>query len=249
MADDTLGPGDRLKEVLLLRATLSRETDRGAALIVGGYLEEHLKLLLLASFVKCHSVRASLFEGGSAPLGSMSARIDLAYAIGLISAEARRELRLIKRIRNIFAHDFRPRTFEDPEIRDRCQEFRAFTNLPPGTKARRAFTNSAMGIFAYLHAKTKCAPCPSSLSEPSRDRQTQDAFAVLEQNVRSAIEALSEEELEGLGSADESRQLLVRLGLLDRIKMLKGNSGHPHAEAIRPTEFSEQPKPEKPEGS
>ena len=48
-------------------------------------------------------VQSKLFEGYGA-LATLSAKIDLAYAMGLINQDLRRDLHVIREIRNAFAH-------------------------------------------------------------------------------------------------------------------------------------------------
>lgn len=59
----------------------------------------------------------------SGPLGGFSARIHMAYMLGLIGKLDQRELFLIKRIRDRFAHDPR-RSFDDDVIADRCSQLK-----------------------------------------------------------------------------------------------------------------------------
>ena len=48
-------------------------------------------------------INKRLFRGYG-PLSTFSSRIDIAYALGLISAEIHQELTKIRNIRNLFAH-------------------------------------------------------------------------------------------------------------------------------------------------
>lgn len=54
--------------------------------------------------------------------GSFSSAITLAFAAGAISKDERRELDLIRRIRNQFAHDLGARTFDHSGVAHRCRE-------------------------------------------------------------------------------------------------------------------------------
>ena len=84
------------------------------------------------------------------PLGSFSARIDLAYALGLIGKKAARDLHLIRKIRNDFAHDPKTIMFDDDRVAKRCSELYydgLGGNLPPHKK----FLRVAMGVAAVIH--------------------------------------------------------------------------------------------------
>ena len=54
----------------------------------------------------------------SGPLGSFSAKIDLAYISGLITKSAHSDLVRVKEIRNAFAHNLEIKDFQSNKIRD-----------------------------------------------------------------------------------------------------------------------------------
>lgn len=97
-----------------------KETDRAAAILAGSYLEVLLESLLKSTFVN-DPVVEELFKG-SGPLATFSSRISFSYALGLIDGEVYRDLNIIRRIRNHFAHNIQNASFEDASIRDRCGE-------------------------------------------------------------------------------------------------------------------------------
>ena len=55
------------------------------------------------------------------PLATLSAMIDMGYALGLISKEVRDELHLIREIRNAFAHTIGVIDFAMPEVANVCK--------------------------------------------------------------------------------------------------------------------------------
>ena len=111
----------KFDEVMEFRSSLTPETDRGCALMAAAFLDSELELLLRAFVVKNKKVEDEMF-GQSKPIGAFSSRIDLAYLLGLISADTRRDLHLIRKIRNDFGHVHRPISFEDQAIVNRCHE-------------------------------------------------------------------------------------------------------------------------------
>src|SRR5205085_10598025 len=62
-----------------------------------------------------------LLEGDS-PLSTLSARINVCYRMGLIDAEFTRCLHLIRKTRNIFAHETSGSTLNSGSHRDRVRE-------------------------------------------------------------------------------------------------------------------------------
>ena len=87
-----------------LAEEMDSESERGAILVAAAMLENALVDLLQSYLVPKPLSSDSLFDGAAAPLASFSARIDLAYRIGLISDGFARDLHIIRRIRNDFAH-------------------------------------------------------------------------------------------------------------------------------------------------
>jgi len=78
------------------------ESDRGAAVLVGGFVENYLGVYL-QSLVVDPKVADDLFQAVG-PLSSFSQRIAVARAFGFISKGDYDDLNLIRRIRNHFAH-------------------------------------------------------------------------------------------------------------------------------------------------
>lgn len=77
------------------------ESDRSAIVLAGSFAEHYLATYL-RHFMVADAEIERLFEVG--PLSSFDARINIAYAFRLISKTHREDLRLIKDIRNRFAH-------------------------------------------------------------------------------------------------------------------------------------------------
>ena len=100
-----------------------RETARAAAVLGAAYLDALLQQLLTASFVDDANKIEALFNDGFGPLGSFRAKILAAYASGLLTAPDARDLHLIRKIRNDFAHGLHGLSFDDQSIANRCSEF------------------------------------------------------------------------------------------------------------------------------
>jgi mannitol operon repressor len=88
--------------------------DVGAA-----YLDSMLDPLLTAAFIQsAEDVERMLRPDG--PLGSNGSRYQLCYCLGLITREQRDDLKIVAKIRNAFAHNFKPANFETDPIRGYC---------------------------------------------------------------------------------------------------------------------------------
>lgn len=102
--------------------SISKETDRGAAIVCAALIEDGLRESLLARFVQRADKEDELLNGSNAPLSSFSAKIDIAYRVGLIGMEIRSSLHLIRKVRNEFAHNSGDISFESESIHDRIRE-------------------------------------------------------------------------------------------------------------------------------
>jgi len=93
--------------------------DRVIAVIGAAYLDSLLDRLLRAAFIKLdEDVERMLRPDG--PLGSNGSRYQLCYCLGLITREQRDDLKMIAKIRNAFAHDFKTAYFDKSPVRDYC---------------------------------------------------------------------------------------------------------------------------------
>jgi hypothetical protein len=136
-------------DVIEFRGTLTPETDRGCALMAAAYLDVELEKLLAKFFVDDSSVVGELL-GQSGPLGTFSSRINICYAVGLIGKKVHRDLHLIRKIRNDFAHKTGPLGFADQAIASRCSEFYS-GGLSPGSDSRQHYTRTVLGVLAEIH--------------------------------------------------------------------------------------------------
>jgi Mannitol repressor. len=117
-----------------------RQTDRASAIVSSALLEELLERLLLAYLVDNVSVKRDLFEG-IAPLSTMSAKINLAYYLGLLGQNEFDDLKLIKNIRNDFAHSFEGINFETQRIKDKCLLLKTLKSTKPPKDAMDSIKN------------------------------------------------------------------------------------------------------------
>lgn len=100
-----------------LYAELNGGSERAAAIFGAAILDELLRQVLVAFMISDDKETKELTRESSV-LGTYSSRIRAAYCLGLLTAEERNDLDLIRRIRNPFAHRVRPPSFEEGQIRD-----------------------------------------------------------------------------------------------------------------------------------
>jgi hypothetical protein len=102
---------------------LDHESHR-AAIMVGGSLVEHALEKMIRSKLRKpeNSQQKEALFNDTGIFGSFHQKIWAAYFLKWIGPLTRRDLDLIRSIRNIVAHDMNPVSFDTPEIANRCSE-------------------------------------------------------------------------------------------------------------------------------
>lgn len=140
---------------------LEGESDRAAIIVAGALLETCLELMISSHIPRpiTKAEIASLFsENGIA--GTFSAKIWLAYCMKLIGSLTKRDLDLIRKIRNDAAHELLPVSFSLSTIADRCRaiDFSKTLKGQPGLSLRRAFLAKVKFLTAALVARAAFVP-------------------------------------------------------------------------------------------
>jgi len=139
-----------VKDLSAFLAEFQSETDRGAAL-VGAAIIDHRLSETLRAFMVTKTASAELLDGGTAPLGTFSARIKATFALGLIDHREQRECDLIRKVRNEFAHRTHGIGFSNPKIAEACQRLQSDV---PGDRAefspRQLFINAVVLVSLGL---------------------------------------------------------------------------------------------------
>lgn len=104
------------------------ETDRAAAVLGGSYLDSFLESALRSVLVTGARVDA-MFDGPGAPLGSFSNKTAVAFALGLIEEPMARDIDLVRKVRNHFAHQIWDATFDSPPVSGWCQSLGLVSSL------------------------------------------------------------------------------------------------------------------------
>lgn len=132
----------------LLDEEFGKETDRGAVILAASLFDINLESLLRTYLVADSSSSDELFEGATAPLSNFSSRILMSYRLGLISKNFARDLNLIRKIRNEFAHNIHGCSFGHSSIVDRVHELSRSSKMSeksPGV--RKSMPKGARGEF------------------------------------------------------------------------------------------------------
>lgn len=106
---------------------LSKETDRGIAIIGGEFLSNELEEVLKIKLVGNNQLKKKLFQSNG-PLNTFSSKIKMAYAMGIISKDVYNNLEKLRDIRNCFSHTYIDINFNTEEI---SKFIKKFENLSP----------------------------------------------------------------------------------------------------------------------
>lgn len=132
---------------------LEAQSDRGAAIVGAALLDRRLEEIIRIRLVE-DQITEDLLNQTQA-LSSFGVKINLAFSLGLYGEKIRRDLDLIRRIRNEFAHFERPLNFEDDSVANRCSELvlpKEYTinNQPVAPKRPRDQFLRAVNIISSL---------------------------------------------------------------------------------------------------
>lgn len=148
--DDYLTKNPHLAEFMPFLDALNAESARGAVLIACSYIDGQLDKILSA-FLRDEKESGKLLAGFNAPLGSFSARITAAFALGLITRAEYAECETLRKVRNDFAHKVTA-SFDDRSVKDLCARL-AYAAASYGdvvVDARGQFTTAAVSLILHF---------------------------------------------------------------------------------------------------
>lgn len=129
------------QEIIKMNEYLShirQDSDRGAVLSFAAVIEERLKEVILL-FLMENKSSLKLLDGFNAPLGTFSAKILMAHALGLISDKEFKEIQTLRKIRNRFAHSLEKIDFETDDIKSMLYTLPTLGNSEEFKNNSRAF--------------------------------------------------------------------------------------------------------------
>lgn len=111
------------------------ESDRGAAVLAGSYIENYLGTFLESKMVDRDKALRERIFGSNGPLSSFSQRIDFAQGFGFMNALACSHMHSIRKIRNHFAHHPKEASFTESPVTDLIRKISdGLPPLPDGDK-------------------------------------------------------------------------------------------------------------------
>ncbi|EKD28375.1 MAG: putative mannitol operon repressor [uncultured bacterium] len=136
---------------------LQSETDRGLPLVASALIDKKL-LATLQSFFCIGKAANHLLIDNNAPLGSFSSRIEACFALGLIDEFEYKEISLIRKIRNEFAHSLHGFSFKNEKVIGWCSNLQS--DLPLGSDypindPKYRFINSTICLVLRLYYRNE----------------------------------------------------------------------------------------------
>ena len=120
---------------------LNQESDRAAAILAAAHFENVLGKQIMHKFVELNRELQKKIFDGYGPLSTFSAKIDIAFALGLYDEENRKGLHKIRRIRNEFAHAPIPIKFNNEKIADMCSKLPCISSSDADDTFRERYIN------------------------------------------------------------------------------------------------------------
>jgi DNA-binding MltR family transcriptional regulator len=118
------------KEITAFLARLAHESERAAVVMGIALTDECLEPTIVKLLRTAKSKNDDLFDPDR-PIGSFSAKIKLAYRLGLIDDEFCSALNMLRKIRNDFAHSSLHKSLSDQEHSNRIDQLKIYTAKTP----------------------------------------------------------------------------------------------------------------------
>lgn len=114
---------DELVEYADFRNELTKESDRGCALLAASHLDFLLIKMLKSKLIGSNNQLDLLFDNNG-PLGTFSSKILMSFSLGLISKIELDDLQIIRKIRNEFGHSSSILNFESNKFKAQCNNLK-----------------------------------------------------------------------------------------------------------------------------
>ena len=169
----------------VVQSLVLTDSDRAAGVLGRAYAEVLLEKLLFHYLADESLARKLLVESASAPLGSLSARINVAYCLGLLPQPIYDDLHIIREVGNHFAHhlDVGAGGWGASPVLDWCANLwasrhdpKSFEGVEPAARRARQQFNTAL-VFVAVEIdnaieRLQRRQVPAPTSEHFRRRST-----------------------------------------------------------------------------
>lgn len=150
---------DELNSVL---ESLTDQDERSVVLTLAAFADDTLELLLL-NYLREPKQAKELLNGFNAPLGTFSAKVKVAFVLGLIREDHHKTLEIMRKVRNRFAHNWKGVSLDREDVADliaqlprsKLEEFGRSEEFNEGSSCREQLTQKCAEILADLRLLAK----------------------------------------------------------------------------------------------
>jgi hypothetical protein len=160
-----------------LRRELGKESDRGMALYATAYLDNQLEILLRNKLVGNNKHFKDIFSFNG-PVGTFSAKIKLAYSIGLLDKISMDDINILRKIRNEFAHSDKKIDLETKDIKILIDNLKMNVKADNST-ARSIFINVVAGISGRIEGSINFSEKFEELLGQSLEKRKSDFNVIM----------------------------------------------------------------------
>jgi hypothetical protein len=158
-----------LKSINASVDSLGRKAGAGGAMVSSAALDRMLERAIATKLVTLNREMRDRLFGEFGALRDFSAKIDLAFALGIADRETYKRLTVIRKVRNLFAHSDKGLSFESKSVRD-------LLALAPGVSASEPSIADFNEIVDLADKTiTSAAAIPSLWVKPGKPTPAQGA--------------------------------------------------------------------------
>ena len=139
-------------------------SDRAGAISMLALFESAFTDEIRKCLVSLSKTQDDRLFGDRGPLATLSAKIDLGFALGLYGTQTKAILHNIRRIRNCFAHQHEAKDFTHPRVQELCLLLPSLRPEDDAADPRTKYNDALVRIIFTLHiagqAKSENRPSP-----------------------------------------------------------------------------------------
>ena len=147
-------------ELKVLWAELAKDSTRGSVVLAVAFIDDILRDTIKHRMVKLTTQEDDELFGWSGPLANFSARIRVAYALGIIGRRTRHDLDAMREIRNAMAHGKRAIDFDTPEVLNIFKGLHCLRDISDRDNytSKRLFVTACKVMMIHLLSKMRTLP-------------------------------------------------------------------------------------------
>ena len=158
-------PRKRVRNII--SRALDHKDDRVAVITLAALIDVGLERAITCRMRRLKPAEHDAIFGGAGPLSGLSAKVRIAYALGIIGPLVRNDLSTINDVRNVFAHAAQNVRLHDNRLWVRLAKLNAITHLDISSwrisldlTSKRDKALAAISMYAFLLSEAKFVRFP-----------------------------------------------------------------------------------------